>query len=69
MNTKINECRECLHTAGGRAFTNMLEAAVEEWTADLIETNDKDESVRIVGAIRSVKYLLKRVHEDEIEEK
>jgi len=69
LSEKISDCQDCIRTAGGRAFTEMLEEAADEWTADLIAIDDRDEAMRLTGAIRKIKYLIARVNEDKITKK
>ena len=60
---KIANCNACKGSHGARVYTELMEAACDEWTADLVNTDDNEEKTRLQGAIRKVEYLLKRIEE------
>ena len=66
LSAAISECHTCETTPGGRAYKKLLEAAIEDWTSKLIESDDDKESTMLKGAVRHVRYILKRVEEKQI---
>jgi len=62
----IQQCHESRMSHGGRVYTAMLENAIAGWTAELVETTNHDAAMQLRGAIRNVRYLLRRIEETPI---
>ena len=66
LHKRIQDCHAVRGTQTGALFISMLEAAVDDWTERLIDVDEHDEKTRLQGAIRNVRYLLRRIDEEQL---
>ena len=65
LHKRIQDCHDVRGTQAGALFISMLDAAVDDWIERLIDVDDHDEKTRLQGAIRYVRYLLRRIEEEQ----